>query len=124
MRNPKWFATLESCSDAVQDVGAVRCKHLTLPASCWHHDTEGCLLVGVHWQKQVVAKAFSCKFLNKTIPPFYSVANLVVFLWFCPSQVSASEQSKKEASKAVIKTLFEERYKAGKNKWFFQKLRF
>ena len=70
------------------------------------------------------SKSFLMQIFQQNYSIFFSVANLVVFLWFCPSQVSASEQSKKEASKAVIKTLFEERYKAGKNKWFFQKLRF
>eukprot|EP01064_Diplonema_japonicum_P036414 TRINITY_DN815_c1_g1_i1.p1 TRINITY_DN815_c1_g1~~TRINITY_DN815_c1_g1_i1.p1 ORF type:complete len:134 (+),score=43.93 TRINITY_DN815_c1_g1_i1:67-468(+) len=38
--------------------------------------------------------------------------------------VSIAEQSKKEASKKVVRTMFEDRYKAGKNKWLFQKLRF
>eukprot|EP01059_Diplonema_ambulator_P008680 TRINITY_DN1834_c0_g3_i1.p1 TRINITY_DN1834_c0_g3~~TRINITY_DN1834_c0_g3_i1.p1 ORF type:complete len:154 (+),score=55.24 TRINITY_DN1834_c0_g3_i1:60-464(+) len=40
------------------------------------------------------------------------------------SKVSTSEQSKKEASKKLVRTMFQDRYKAGKNKWFFQKLRF
>ncbi|KAJ9468045.1 60S ribosomal protein L27-B [Diplonema papillatum] len=39
-------------------------------------------------------------------------------------KISASEQSKKEASKKLVRTVFQDRYKAGKNKWFFQKLRF
>eukprot|EP01060_Flectonema_neradi_P038147 TRINITY_DN792_c0_g1_i2.p2 TRINITY_DN792_c0_g1~~TRINITY_DN792_c0_g1_i2.p2 ORF type:complete len:135 (+),score=29.63 TRINITY_DN792_c0_g1_i2:121-525(+) len=39
-------------------------------------------------------------------------------------EIDASEAAKKEASKKVVRTLFQERYKAGKNKWFFQKLRF
>ena len=39
-------------------------------------------------------------------------------------QISAAESSKKETSKALVKEMFESRYKAGKNKWFFQKLRF
>jgi len=30
----------------------------------------------------------------------------------------------KRKCKAHVKQVFEERYKAGKNKWFFQKLRF
>ena len=39
-------------------------------------------------------------------------------------KISTNEQSKKDASKKVMRELFEARYKAGKNKWFFQKLRF
>eukprot|EP01063_Lacrimia_lanifica_P034940 TRINITY_DN655_c0_g3_i1.p1 TRINITY_DN655_c0_g3~~TRINITY_DN655_c0_g3_i1.p1 ORF type:complete len:135 (+),score=69.47 TRINITY_DN655_c0_g3_i1:53-457(+) len=39
-------------------------------------------------------------------------------------EVSITEQSKKDASKKLVRTLFQDRYKAGKNKWFFQKLRF
>merc|ERR1712241_342212 len=34
------------------------------------------------------------------------------------------DPSSKRAARAHVKTLFEERYKTGKNKWFFQKLRF
>eukprot|EP01060_Flectonema_neradi_P038145 TRINITY_DN792_c0_g1_i12.p1 TRINITY_DN792_c0_g1~~TRINITY_DN792_c0_g1_i12.p1 ORF type:complete len:135 (+),score=30.99 TRINITY_DN792_c0_g1_i12:118-522(+) len=38
--------------------------------------------------------------------------------------IDASEAAKKEASKKAVRVLFQERYKAGKNKWFFKKLRF
>lgn len=34
------------------------------------------------------------------------------------------DPSKKRKAKAEIKTKFEERYKTGKNRWFFTKLRF
>ena len=36
----------------------------------------------------------------------------------------AKDPSKKRRAKAVVKKLFEERYKSGKNRWFFSKLRF
>eukprot|EP01059_Diplonema_ambulator_P008682 TRINITY_DN1834_c0_g5_i1.p1 TRINITY_DN1834_c0_g5~~TRINITY_DN1834_c0_g5_i1.p1 ORF type:complete len:135 (+),score=60.08 TRINITY_DN1834_c0_g5_i1:71-475(+) len=39
-------------------------------------------------------------------------------------KISVVEQSKKDASKKLVRTMFQDRYKAGKNKWFFQKLRF
>jgi large subunit ribosomal protein L27e len=35
-----------------------------------------------------------------------------------------SEPSKKRKAMREVKTKFEERYKTGKNRWFFQKLRF
>merc|ERR1739849_74537 len=34
------------------------------------------------------------------------------------------DSTKKRSAKAHVKQAFEERYKTGKNKWFFQKLRF
>ncbi|KAJ3013918.1 60S ribosomal protein L27 [Podochytrium sp. JEL0797] len=37
---------------------------------------------------------------------------------------SFKEPSQRETSKKAIKKLLEERYNSGKNKWFFQKLRF
>eukprot|EP00756_Hemistasia_phaeocysticola_P013974 Hpha_TRINITY_DN15316_c5_g1::TRINITY_DN15316_c5_g1_i2::g.89986::m.89986/K02901/RP-L27e, RPL27; large subunit ribosomal protein L27e len=39
-------------------------------------------------------------------------------------QVNVSEQAKKTESKKIVRTFFQDRYKAGKNRWFFQKLRF
>merc|ERR1711941_221471 len=37
---------------------------------------------------------------------------------------SLKDSTKKRSAKAHVKAAFEERYKTGKNKWFFQKLRF
>ncbi|KAI8616842.1 ribosomal protein L27e, partial [Chytriomyces sp. MP71] len=37
---------------------------------------------------------------------------------------SFKEPSQRIASKKAIKKLLQERYNSGKNKWFFQKLRF
>merc|ERR1712213_43518 len=37
---------------------------------------------------------------------------------------SLKDSTKKRSAKAHVKQAFEERYKTGKNKWFFQKLRF
>merc|ERR1712066_1215648 len=37
---------------------------------------------------------------------------------------SLKDSPKKRSAKAHVKQAFEERYKTGKNKWFFQKLRF
>merc|ERR1712227_1188557 len=37
---------------------------------------------------------------------------------------SLKDPAGKRTARAHVKTLFEERYKTGKNKWFFQKLRF
>eukprot|EP01063_Lacrimia_lanifica_P034935 TRINITY_DN655_c0_g1_i1.p1 TRINITY_DN655_c0_g1~~TRINITY_DN655_c0_g1_i1.p1 ORF type:complete len:135 (+),score=76.32 TRINITY_DN655_c0_g1_i1:55-459(+) len=39
-------------------------------------------------------------------------------------KVSVAEDSKKVESKKLVRAMFQDRYKAGKNKWFFQKLRF
>ncbi|KAJ3096314.1 60S ribosomal protein L27 [Phlyctochytrium planicorne] len=40
------------------------------------------------------------------------------------SQESFKEPAQRSAAKKAVKKLFEERYNSGKNKWFFQKLRF
>ena len=40
------------------------------------------------------------------------------------SRKDAEAAAKKRKCKAAVKASFEERYKSGKNKWFFQKLRF
>merc|ERR1712110_1407057 len=37
---------------------------------------------------------------------------------------SVKDMTKRRTARAHVKTQFEERYKTGKNKWFFQKLRF
>merc|ERR1711936_1098829 len=37
---------------------------------------------------------------------------------------SVKDLTKRRTARAHVKTAFEERYKTGKNKWFFQKLRF
>lgn len=37
---------------------------------------------------------------------------------------SLEEPSQREEAKKVVKKAFEERYQAGKNKWFFTKLQF
>ena len=39
-------------------------------------------------------------------------------------KISTSEASKKTQSTKDMQEMFTNRYKAGKNKWFFQKLRF
>eukprot|EP01064_Diplonema_japonicum_P020858 TRINITY_DN30434_c0_g1_i1.p1 TRINITY_DN30434_c0_g1~~TRINITY_DN30434_c0_g1_i1.p1 ORF type:complete len:135 (+),score=42.47 TRINITY_DN30434_c0_g1_i1:58-462(+) len=39
-------------------------------------------------------------------------------------KISAAEESKKVASKKLVRQVFQSRYAAGKNKWFFQQLRF
>lgn len=39
------------------------------------------------------------------------------------TQDTFTEVSQREEAKKQVKTIFEERYKSGKNKWFFQPLR-
>ncbi|KAI8909250.1 ribosomal L27e protein family-domain-containing protein [Entophlyctis helioformis] len=58
---------------------------------------------------------------NHLMPTRY---NLDVDLKQVVSAESFKEQSQRFAARKAIKKLFEERYNSGKNKWFFQKLRF
>merc|ERR1712174_115856 len=59
---------------------------------------------------------------NHIMPTRYSVdINLNKEL---VNKESVKDMTKRKTAKAHVKTQFEERYKTGKNKWFFQKLRF
>merc|ERR1712233_55441 len=84
-----------------------------------------------------VTKTMSKKKLTKRskIKPFVKVVN---YNHLMPTRYSVDvavnksivnkeaikDPAKKRKCKAAVKASFEERYKSGKNKWFFQKLRF
>merc|ERR1711892_1505922 len=59
---------------------------------------------------------------NHLMPTRYSVD--VAVNKSVVNKESLKDAAGKRKCKAHVKTAFEERYKSGKNKWFFQKLRF
>ena len=59
---------------------------------------------------------------NHLMPTRYLVD--IVFDKTVASRDVTKDLSKKRRAKAEVKKLFEERYKSGKNRWFFSKLRF
>merc|ERR1712076_114153 len=59
---------------------------------------------------------------NHMMPTRYSVD--IQFNKEVVNKEQLKDPSNKRAARAHAKTLFEERYKTGKSKWFFQKLRF
>merc|ERR1711935_225673 len=95
------------------------------------------LVAGIERYPRKVTKAMSKKKLTKRsrVKPFVKVVN---YNHLMPTRYSVdvainkpvvNKESLKDAAgkrkcKAHVKTAFEERYKSGKNKWFFQKLRF
>ncbi|KAH6579842.1 hypothetical protein BASA50_004577 [Batrachochytrium salamandrivorans] len=58
---------------------------------------------------------------NHMMPTRY---NLDVDLKTVVSNETFKEPSQRRGARKAVKKVFEERYNAGKNKWFFQKLRF
>eukprot|EP00995_Heteronema_vittatum_P009166 NODE_4460_length_578_cov_5753.079395_g2654_i5.p2 GENE.NODE_4460_length_578_cov_5753.079395_g2654_i5~~NODE_4460_length_578_cov_5753.079395_g2654_i5.p2 ORF type:complete len:79 (+),score=30.88 NODE_4460_length_578_cov_5753.079395_g2654_i5:206-442(+) len=54
------------------------------------------------------------------LPTRYSIALGAEF----KGKISLSDPTKRKASKAIVRQVFQRRYYAGKNKWFFQKLKF
>lgn len=101
------------------------------------HPYGHCLVVGIerypqqvtrkHTQKQVSRRTKIKPFIkrvnyNHLMPTRYTfeqegLKNLI-------SPDTFAEVSTRESAKAEIKKIFEEQHKAGKNKWFFQKLAF
>merc|ERR1712142_900221 len=95
------------------------------------------LVAGIERYPRKVTKSMSKKKLTKRsrVKPFVKVVN---YNHLMPTRYSVdvavnksivNKESLKDAAgkrkcKAHVKTAFEERYKSGKNKWFFQKLRF
>merc|ERR1712131_376903 len=95
------------------------------------------LVAGIERYPRKVTKAMSKKKLTKRsrVKPFVKVVN---YNHLMPTRYSVdvnvnktivNKESLKDAAgkrkcKAHVKAAFEERYKSGKNKWFFQKLRF
>ena len=59
---------------------------------------------------------------NHLMPTRYSVD--LVFDKFLTSRDTVKDVSKKRRARGMLKKQFEERYKTGKNRWFFTKLRF
>merc|ERR1712179_237756 len=59
---------------------------------------------------------------NHLMPTRYSVD--VAVNKSIVNKEAIKDPAKKRKCKAAVKASFEERYKSGKNKWFFQKLRF
>ena len=59
---------------------------------------------------------------NHLMPTRYSVD--LAFDKEVLNKESLKDPMKKKKARNMVRTQFEERYKSGKNKWFFQKLRF
>lgn len=59
---------------------------------------------------------------NHLMPTRYSVPDITLDSKYAAKDLKDAVKRKK--ARHAIRLKFEERYKAGKNKWFFQKLRF
>jgi len=59
---------------------------------------------------------------NHLMPTRYSVD--IPFEKTVINKDAAKDPAKRKRARSIIKTNLEERYRSGKNKWFFQKLRF
>merc|ERR1712071_517766 len=95
------------------------------------------LVAGIDRYPRKVTKSMSKKKIAKRnkMKPFVKVIN---YNHIMPTRYSVDiainkehvnkealkDATKKRAARASVKQAFEERYKTGKNKWFFQKLRF
>merc|ERR1712038_504241 len=95
------------------------------------------LVAGIERYPRKVTKSMSKKKLTKRsrVKPFVKVVNYnhlmptrysvdVAVNKSIVNKESLNDAAGKRKCKAHVKTAFEERYKSGKNKWFFQKLRF
>ncbi|KAK9459126.1 60S ribosomal protein eL27 [Lipomyces oligophaga] len=95
------------------------------------------IVAGVERYPQKVTKSMGSKKVEKRskVKPFIKVVNYnhlmptryTLDLDSIKDTVTAdtfSEVSQREDAKKVIKKAFEERYKSGRNKWFFTKLQF
>jgi len=95
------------------------------------------LVAGVDRYPRKVTKKMSKKSLTlrSKIKPFVKIYNYnhlmptryTVDLTFDKTVVNKDafrDVAKKRKAKIEVKKMFEERYKSGKNRWFFQKLRF
>ncbi|KAH9277056.1 hypothetical protein BASA83_000574 [Batrachochytrium salamandrivorans] len=86
------------------------------------------LVAGVERYPLKVTRSMNQKKVAKRskVKPFVKVVN---FNHMMPTRLVVSNETFKEPSqrrgaRKAVKKVFEERYNAGKNKWFFQKLRF
>merc|ERR1712071_267230 len=95
------------------------------------------LVAGIDRYPRKVTKSMGKKKIAKRnkMKPFIKVIN---YIHIMPTRYSVDiainkehvnkealkDATKKRAARASVKQAFEERYKTGKNKWFFQKLRF
>merc|ERR1712241_38263 len=94
------------------------------------------LVAGIDRYPRKVTKSMSKKKIHKRskIKPFLKVVNYnhvmptryTVDIPFDKSNLNkeALKDPKKKIARAVVRTKFKEKYKTGKNRWFFQKLRF
>ncbi|EIW79625.1 60s ribosomal protein l27 [Coniophora puteana RWD-64-598 SS2] len=95
------------------------------------------IVAGIERYPRKVTRSMGAKKLTRRsrVKPFIKVVNYshlfptryALELESLKGSVSADtfkEPSQREDSKKNIKKLFEERYQSGKNKWFFQALRF
>merc|ERR1712214_168414 len=95
------------------------------------------LVAGIERYPRKVTKSMSKKKLTKRsrVKPFVKVVNYnhlmptrysvdVAVNKSVVNKESLKDPAGKRKCKAALKASFEERYKSGKNKWFFQKLRF
>jgi large subunit ribosomal protein L27e len=90
-----------------------------------------CIVAGVERYPRKVTAGMGKKKVEKRskIKPFLKVVNYqhlmpTRYTFDFDLKVSLGDQSERIAQRKAIKKLFEERYQTGKNKWFFQKLRF
>lgn len=95
------------------------------------------LVAGIDRYPRKVTKKMSKKKVKKrsTLKPFLKVAN---YNHLMPTRYSVDisfdkanlnkdvlkDPMKKKKARMMVRTKFEERYKSGKNRWFFQKLKF
>ncbi|KAJ3129339.1 60S ribosomal protein L27 [Nowakowskiella sp. JEL0407] len=94
------------------------------------------IVAGVEKYPLKVTKSMSQKKIAKRskVKPFIKVVNynhimptrynLDIDMKATLTAETFKEAPQRYAAKKAIKTLFEERYNSGKNRWFFQKLRF
>merc|ERR1739840_52813 len=84
------------------------------------------LIAGIDRYPRIVTKRMSKKKVKQRskIKPFLKVVN---YNHLMPTRYSvdiALDKDKLKKARHIVRTKFEERYKEGKNKWFFSKLRF
>eukprot|EP00994_Dinema_validum_P005838 NODE_4052_length_499_cov_1110.588889_g3458_i0.p1 GENE.NODE_4052_length_499_cov_1110.588889_g3458_i0~~NODE_4052_length_499_cov_1110.588889_g3458_i0.p1 ORF type:complete len:135 (-),score=24.09 NODE_4052_length_499_cov_1110.588889_g3458_i0:57-461(-) len=94
-----------------------------------------CVVAGVkQYPKKITKRMGRRKMIKRSrILPFLKVVNhkhvmptrYNIYLgtdW--KGKISISDPTKKKASRKTVRTVFQQRYYAGKNKWFFSPLRF
>merc|ERR1712018_1043878 len=84
------------------------------------------LVAGIDRYPRKVTKSMGKKKIasRNKLKPFIKVINYNPVSKEVVNKDALKDSTKKRSAKAHVKQAFEERYKTGKNKWFFQKLRF